>query len=110
MASTSSVERVLGPNTGIVPGPTRIASATSIRLEEVTGGANVSGGANTDPAPRCAADNVPPMPVDEWQAAQLARYSSAPRASGGGFAANRGMGGPAGPNAVTKATIDCRSC
>ena len=40
MASTSSSDSVFGPNTGIVPGPTRMASATSTRLDDVTGGAN----------------------------------------------------------------------
>jgi len=94
MASTSSAGRVCGPKTGIVPGPTLIASATSTRLDDVTGGANVSGGPRTEPGSCSAADSVPPMPVAEWQAAQLARYSSAPLASPGGPAAGSGTGGP----------------
>src|SRR5438105_13772397 len=104
MASTSSSDIVFGPNTGIVPGPTRMASATSTLEEDVTGGTNTSG-VPAAGLERCAADSVPPMPVDEWQAAQLARYSSAPWASDGGFGASRGTGGPAGARGAREATI-----
>src|SRR5437868_13824839 len=97
MASTSSSDSVFGPNTGIVPGPTRMASATSSRLEDVTGGANVSGPPVSGAPLRCAADSVPPMPVDEWQAAQFSRYNSAPWASDGGFTGGAGTGGPGWP-------------
>src|SRR5207248_1865407 len=94
MAVTSSSLSVSGPNTGMVPGPTRIASATSVRLDDVTGGTNVSGAPAA--APFGAADSVPPIPVDEWQAAQLARYSSAPWARPpGASAATAGTAGPA---------------
>src|SRR5436853_7541522 len=93
MALTSSSLRVSGPNTGIVPGPTRTASATSVRLDDVTGGTNDSGAPAS--APFGVADSVPPMPVAEWQAAQLAKYSSAPWASPlGGRAAVAGTAGP----------------
>ena len=71
MAVTSSVLSVSGPNTGMVPGPTRMASAVSVRLDDVTGGTYASGAPAS--APFGAADSVPPIPVDEWQAAQLAR-------------------------------------
>src|SRR2546430_17635444 len=82
MAVTSSVLSVAGPNTGIVPGPTRMASAVSVRLDDVTGGTYASGAPAS--APFGAADSVPPIPVDEWQAAPLARESPGPwgRAAG----------------------------
>src|SRR5436309_1436398 len=94
MAATSSSLKVSFPKTGIVPGPTRIASATSVRLDDVTGGTKDSGAPAS--APLGVADSVPPMPVEEWQAAQLARYSSAPWASpAGGLPATTGTSGPA---------------
>ena len=67
-------------------------------LEDVTDGTKTSRPAPPTSPLRCAAESVPPMPVEEWQAAQLARYSSAPRDSDGGFGDRCGTGGPAWPS------------
>src|SRR2546423_14748839 len=106
MASTSEALRVFGPKTGMVPGPTRIASATSTALDAVTGGANASGGPPGGVSARWAADSVPPMPVDEWQAAQLDRYNSGPSDQGALGPAGSAPGGRGGVSGATNATID----
>src|SRR5437870_2732759 len=102
MASTSSSDSVFGPNTGIVPGPTRMASATSTLEEDVTGGTNTSG-VPAAGLERCAADSVPPMPVDEWQAAP-----PVPAASEGGSGGTEAWYGP-GSRSVQAAPAASRS-
>src|SRR2546425_12334444 len=103
MASTSSSDSVFGPNTGIVPGPTRMASATSTLEEDVTGGTNTSG-VPAAGLERCAADSVPPMPGDEWEAGRVARDSPGARGRDREGRRGRGDGGPAAARGAWGAT------
>ena len=70
------------PNTGIAPGPTRIASPTSVGVDSISDGAS-------RPPPIAA-----PEPEATWHAAQLRRYSSPPAASAPAGVSKSGMNGP----------------